>query len=252
MDNCVIRVTGLKKSFSKGKEILHVLRGIDMEILPGGVIGYLGSNGAGILNSYTPVSKKRKDGKEGWLYGLARVFAWSPMQVTGFVLGWRMARDNLKFRQGVLPMMIYTVFLAIFFLYQGRQEEAGGIAYYMPLYMMSMISIGIQMVRPGALILGCYKALFVKYYLPAYVLLCGIFIVIRDWIILPDVLFVLVVSTLVSYIYLWFSGMLFPFSKEKSSMDSGRNILRVIVLMLMLVLVGGTHTLAMRLSWFGI
>ena len=27
------------------------------------------------------------------------------MQVTGFVLGWRMTRDNLKFRQGVLPMI---------------------------------------------------------------------------------------------------------------------------------------------------
>ena len=109
------------------------------------------------------------------------------MQVTGFVLGWRMTRDNLKFRQGVLPMMIYTMFLAVFFLYQGRQEEAGGIAYYMPLYMMAMISIGIQMnmsitdkgdllslyrskplERPGALILGCFKALFVKYYLPVY------------------------------------------------------------------------------------
>ena len=35
-------------------------------------------------------------------------------------------------------------------------------------------------------------------------------------------------------------------------MDSGRNMLRVIVLMLMLALVGGTHVLAMRLSWFGI
>ena len=85
------------------------------------------------------------------------------------------------------------------------------------------------LVRPGALILGCFKALFVKYYLPAYVLLCGIFIVMLDWVILPDLLFILVVSTLVSYIYLWFSGMLFPFSKEKSSMDSGRNMLRVIV-----------------------
>ena len=70
---------------------------------------------------------------------------------------------------------------------------------------MAMISIGIQMnmsitdkgnllwlyrskplVRPGALILGSFKALFVKYYLPAYVLLCGIFIVMLDWVILPD------------------------------------------------------------------
>ena len=47
MDDCVIRVTGLKKSFPKGKEVLHVLKGIDMEIRSGEVIGYLGSNGAG-------------------------------------------------------------------------------------------------------------------------------------------------------------------------------------------------------------
>ena len=46
-DDYVIRVTGLKKSFPKGKEVLHVLKGIDMEIRPGEVIGYLGSNGAG-------------------------------------------------------------------------------------------------------------------------------------------------------------------------------------------------------------
>ena len=244
-----------------------------------GVLGYITvaylapyfSVKAGRLNSYTPKSKKCKGGKEEWLYALARVCGRSPMQVTGFVLGWRMTRDNLKFRQGVLPMMIYTVCLAIFFLYQGQQEEVGGIAYYMPLYMMTMIGIGIQMnmsitdkgdllwlyrskplVRPGALILGCFKALFVKYYLPAYVLLCGIFIVMLGWVVLPDLLFVLAVSTLVSYVYLWFSGMLFPFSKEKSSMDSGRNMLRVVVLMLMLVLVGGAHVLVMRLSWFGI
>ena len=258
-----------------GPALLLALIGVGLVVVLGYItVAYLAPYFAakvGVLNSYSPVSKKHKGGKEGWLYGLARVFGRSPMQVTGFVLGWRMTRDNLKFRQGVLPMMIYTMFLAVFFLYQGRQEETDGIVYYMPLYMMAMISIGIQMnmsitdkgdllwlyrskplERPGALILGCFKALFVKYYLPVYVLLCGIFIVMLDWVILPDLLFILVVSTLVSYIYLWFSGILFPFSKEKSSMDSGRNMLRVIVLMLMLVLVGGAHTLAMRLSWFGI
>ena len=37
-------MTGLKKSFPKGKEVLHVLRGIDMEIRSGKVIGYLWKN----------------------------------------------------------------------------------------------------------------------------------------------------------------------------------------------------------------
>lgn len=47
MNDSVLRVSGLKKSFRKGKEELQVLKGIDMEIGAGEVIGYLGSNGAG-------------------------------------------------------------------------------------------------------------------------------------------------------------------------------------------------------------
>ena len=43
MENSVIKVCGLKKSFGE-KE---VLKGIDMEINRGDVVGYLGSNGAG-------------------------------------------------------------------------------------------------------------------------------------------------------------------------------------------------------------
>lgn len=43
----VIQVSGLRKSFRKGKEELQVLKGIDMDIRAGEVIGYLGSNGAG-------------------------------------------------------------------------------------------------------------------------------------------------------------------------------------------------------------
>ena len=47
VNDSVIRVAGLKKSFRKGREELQVLKGIDMEIGAGEVIGYLGSNGAG-------------------------------------------------------------------------------------------------------------------------------------------------------------------------------------------------------------
>lgn len=47
MESIAIRVSGLKKSFPKGKEQLQVLKGIDMEIKTGEIIGYLGSNGAG-------------------------------------------------------------------------------------------------------------------------------------------------------------------------------------------------------------
>lgn len=226
----------------------------------------------GMLDEYAATTKTRKKGKDRWLYILARVFARSPLQVSGFVLGWRLTRDNLKFRQGILPMIIYTAFMAIFFIYQESRDGSIGVGFYMPLYMTSMIGIGILMhmsimekgdllwlyhskplARPGALILGSYKALYVKYFLPVYGILSVIFIVRRPWeIIVPDLLMILAVSTLMSYIYLWFSGMLFPFSKEKSTMDSGRNIVRIIVLVVMLFVIGGLHALVMRLSWYGI
>lgn len=225
----------------------------------------------GKIDEHALESKARKKGKERWLHGLARVFARTPLQISGFVLGWRLTRDNLRFRQGILPMIIYTIFLALFFIYQGSRDGIGGAGYYMPLYMVSMVAIGVQMhmaimekgdllwlyrskplARPGALILGSYKALYVKYYLPVYVLLSVVFIVRLDWIILPDLLFILAMSTFVSYIYLWFSGMLFPFSKERGTMNSGRNILRIVILMFILSVIGGLHALSMRLSWYGI
>jgi hypothetical protein len=225
----------------------------------------------GKIDEHALESKARKMGKERWLHGLARVFARTPLQISGFVLGWRLTRDNLRFRQGILPMIIYTIFLAFFFIYQGSRDGIGGAGYYMPLYMASMVAIGVQMhmsttekedllwvyrskplARPGALILGSYKALYVKYYLPVYVLLSVVFIVRSDWIILPDLLFILAMSTFVSYVYLWFSGMLFPFSKERGTMNSGRNILRIVILMFMLFVIGGLHALSMRLSWYGI
>lgn len=223
----------------------------------------------GMLEQYTPVSRKRQGGKERLLFTLSRVFTWGTVQSAGFVLGWRLTRDNLKFRQGILPMIIYTFFLAVFFIYQGIQNEDNGIIQYMPLYMVGMIGIGILMnmsilekgdllwiyrskplLRPGALILGSFKALYVKYYLPVYILLSGIYIVVlQDWDILPDLFLILGLSTLSSYIYLWFAGLMFPFSKERGTLSSGRNMVRMIVMVIMLFIIGGIHTAASSLSW---
>ena len=43
----VLRVEGLHKSFPSGKQRSHVLRGLDLDLLPGKVIAILGASGAG-------------------------------------------------------------------------------------------------------------------------------------------------------------------------------------------------------------
>lgn len=47
MGEVVIKVKELKKNFRKGGDQLQVLKGIDLDIYAGEVIGYLGGNGAG-------------------------------------------------------------------------------------------------------------------------------------------------------------------------------------------------------------
>lgn len=47
MNDLVIQTVNLKKNYQKGNEQLEVLKGIDLNIHTGEIIGYLGSNGAG-------------------------------------------------------------------------------------------------------------------------------------------------------------------------------------------------------------
>ncbi len=45
--NPVISIRNLQKNFLNGKEVNHVLKGINLDIAPGQIIGYIGPNGAG-------------------------------------------------------------------------------------------------------------------------------------------------------------------------------------------------------------
>lgn len=47
MKNPLITIKGLRKSYAKGKTRSEVLKGIDLSIYPGQIIGYIGPNGAG-------------------------------------------------------------------------------------------------------------------------------------------------------------------------------------------------------------
>ena len=165
-------------------------------------------------------------------------------------------------------MMIYAVVLAVFFVFSQDRVAAGNFGQFFPLYLMVMINVGIlsnmsimekgdllwlyrskPLARPGAIILGGFKALYVKYFLPVFILLGAVFTGVFGWEMLGDIYLILAMTSLISLFYLRISGLLFPFSKEKGTVDSGGNVMKMIVLMLLLVVVGVIHAAVRGIPW---
>lgn len=88
MNDLVIHTENLKKNYQKGHEQLEVLKGIDLSIHTGEIIGYLGSNGAG------------KSTTVKILCGLLQDF-----EGDAHVLGYNLKTHNLEIKQriGYIP-----------------------------------------------------------------------------------------------------------------------------------------------------
>lgn len=195
---------------------------------------------------------------------------------SGFMLTWRMTRDNLKFKQSILPMILFAViFVGMPFYQRFTNGEVPAFASLLtPLYMLPFISTVILMnvnfseqsnllwiyqsrplKHPGAILLGSLKAIYVKYFVPFFMITYLLFGMICGLKHLPDLLLAFSFSTLFIALNYLLSGMVFPFTKEKSGQDSGGQMLKMFLTMFLLFILGGAHFFISLFSfgvWFSI
>lgn len=213
-----------------------------------------------------------KNGKRGekTVYRLAAWFAKPPLQQAGFLLAWRMTRNNLKFNQAVLPGGIYAFMFIGFTIYRyyTSSEAVSSFLMITPLYfipIMGALVVGNMVYsdysnllwiyqskaleKPGALLLGAFKAVFIKYVVSLFLIIATVILVFTGIKVVGDILFIFSFITFFCLVVALMSYRFFPFSKEKSDMESGNNTLKTMLVMLLCGVLFFIHFLLNLISY---
>ena len=191
-----------------------------------------------------PSTKQEKAKKEKIAQFLASLFARHPLQKSGFMLSWRLTSGNRKFKEAIVPAITYMLAIIIIQLISFFQEGKDTPFLYMPLYFSLMVAYMITdnmkyneqgnqlwiyqarpLIYPGQFILGAFKAVYIKYFIPLY---CGIgllLLCLGGIRLLDDIVFIFTLITLITLGTTLGIFPFFPFAQERNSFGKGKILL---------------------------
>ncbi len=215
-----------------------------------------------------PAKETLRKKKEKCMHFLKTLFIRDPLEKEAFVLSWRLASGNTKFKEAILPTIAYVVVMfGITFFAEFRHPggDKPPFSYFLPLYFtliaafiissnMGYNSMGNMLWiyqskplrRPGILILGAFKAVYLKYFLPIYIITAAIVLFITGISHIDDILFILGVITLITLLSVRMVAV-FPFSREKSAVEAGGIIFKLLMTIGIALFFGIFHFI---LTWF--
>ncbi|MEO1259428.1 MAG: hypothetical protein AAFZ15_11555 [Bacteroidota bacterium] len=211
------------------------------------------------------ISTPKKDNK--WLPLLSGKMTSSIAENAAFQFTWAQISRNRDYKLKTYPSLAFIPILFVYFGIDGEgalserfAELQSGDKYLVLIYIcMLMIAAPVMnavysdkakaswlfwaapVERPGEIVLGTVKAVFVKYILPIYLLMMMVGLGIWGGRVLDDFLFGFVVMLLFTTfsIQLFFNKM--PFSVDWADYNKGGNFATTIILMLVISVIGGVH-----------
>lgn len=192
---------------------------------------------------------------------LANWFTRNPLQNSGFVLTWLLTSSNLKFKQAILPMFICIIVpncMSIYQVFTRTHTQEVLFPILIPLYILPLLAaitiptLGLTdkgnklwlyrskpLSQPGQFLMGCFKAIFIKYFIPVFLAFALIYIGLTGVKIIVDLLLIFTFCTLFSLAYFGLTGLLFPFSKEQDIPKS--QVFKMFILMALLGVIATVH-----------
>jgi ABC-2 type transport system permease protein len=222
-------------------------------------------------NEAKPVQKKEgADTKKSkvQLYKWAEMLNKNNAAKAGFILTWLQTSRSRNFKMRVYPSFAYVPVYFFFILMQGGSsfsevweglsEGTGyiGLLYLTTFVMMQAINYitmseqyksawvyySAPVEKPGEVIAGAYKAMWVKYFLPFMAAISAFTVVVWGGSVIFDVIIATVNITLFSVVIMRMSNRALPFSRKEQIKDSGlKTIVRVLGTLLLMGVLAITH-----------
>ncbi len=234
-----------------------------------------GIDGAEVTESKQVIAGKAQS-KTKLYVTLANLFNTSDEARAGFMITWLQSSRSRTFRMRVYPSF---AFVPIYFLYLMLQGKDGSLSYqfehlketskyFLLLYMSSYVLImsmnylivsdqfkaswvyyAAPLAVPGKVMIGALKALWVKFFLPFFLVLAGFAIWVWGGGIVPDILIALVNVTLMAVCMARLSYRQLPFSMMEQQKQKGGRIFKSILTMLLPFTLGFGHYAARHFWW---
>jgi hypothetical protein len=212
-------------------------------------------------------SDKKKDKAESssLVNFLSRICSYTAEERVSFTTIWRIANRDRKFKQAVYPGLGYIFIIIIMTFVNSRTplSEIGEtkkylILIYAPAFILNVLIYTIRysenfkaswiyqtipVQHPGQLISGAFKAIFTQLFLPVYIVVNIATIYFWGYSVIIDVIYGFCSIIMMAYVMLMVQPAAFPFSDERSSEQSGRNVMTSMLMLLAIAAMAGLHYL---------
>lgn len=224
----------------------------------------------------TPKRKVKEQKNEQQFYKLANLLNKSDIGKAGFIMTWLQTNRSRTFKMRVLPTFAYVPVYFFYILLNNNKPFAevwSGLpdskSYIALLYMTTFVIMqGLAYItmsdqykaawvyysapieKPGEVILGAFKAMWVKYFLPFMLVIGAFTIYVWGTTKLLDIVLATVNITFFTVAQMYFSYRILPFSMKEQVKDNGvKTIIRVLLTFLLIGVLGVAHYLADVLWW---
>jgi ABC-2 type transport system permease protein len=227
----------------------------------------------GNLGDSRPVKDNRQKNKRSLSSIISRLACRSPLERAEFELVWKITSRDRGFRLQYYPSMGYVVVFMLIFIFRSTgtiSGNMGGLSHsnswlwfiYLPVftvstgnslmafnenYQASWVYHGLPVSRPGDLIVGSLKSLFIKYFLTVYLFLFAVALWVWGDMVIIQFAFGLLNNFFCVLLLMTFADRYLPFSRQPQTQAQTGRFLRVVLQLIIVSLLVGLHYLIIQI-----